>query len=339
VLKAMLLTKLKLATAVLLLAGVLGAGLGASGLARRAQAAEQADAAAKPHPPDKGQDKKPAPRRGEAVEDLLREAQARASIAEQRLALDVDDALRKARGRYAGRPAAALRLVRAALLRVLDDPDVGERAWNDLLARVVAGRRELTEAEKKPVWQLEFRFRDPRRLTTAGAGGARKTVWYCRYEVLNPTAEPHPFLPDLELEAAGKVYHDTVLPAAQAAVRRLEDPTGTLDLKNSVTIALDPIPPAKSAAGRKGASGVAFWEGVDPDAASFTVYVSGLTNAWSVEGESVRRKVLKLTFKRADGKMVFAGPAEWVYRAAAVEVQKRRLDELRRLLRRTGDGY
>jgi hypothetical protein len=147
VLKAMLLTKLKFATAVLLLVGVLGAGLGAAGLVRRTQAAEQAPAAAEALPPAKGGDKKPAPRRGDAAEDLLRDARARAAIAEQRLAFDVEQALGKARDRYAGHPAAALRVIRAALARVLDDPDVGERARNDLLAKLVAGRRELTEAE------------------------------------------------------------------------------------------------------------------------------------------------------------------------------------------------
>jgi hypothetical protein len=139
-------------------------------------------------------------------------------------------------------------------------------------------------------------------------------VWYCRYEVRNPTGESHTFLPDLELVTAGKVYHDTVLPGAEGAARRLEDPAGVLDLKNSVTVALEPIPPAKRAA-RKGVAGVAFWEGVDPDARGFTIFVSGLSNAWSAAGDAVRRKVLKLTFKRAGGGMTQVGPAEWVYRS------------------------
>ena len=51
------------------------------------------------------------------------------------------------------------RLLRDTLLQVWDDPDVSERARDDLLNRLVAGRQRLTGGEADPVWSLDFRFK------------------------------------------------------------------------------------------------------------------------------------------------------------------------------------
>jgi hypothetical protein len=64
----------------------------------------------------------------------------------------------------------------------------------------------------------------------------------------------------------------------------------------------------------KGVIGVAVWDDVDANARNCTIFVKGLSNAWSLAGDAVRRKVLKVSFKRVDNEMIPTGPAEWVYR-------------------------
>jgi hypothetical protein len=59
---------------------------------------------------------------------------------------------------------------------------------------------------------------------------------------------------------------------------------------------------------------LALWEGIDPDAKSMTLFVSGLSNDWSSDGDTVRRKTLKLSFKRVDNEIRLTGREEWVYR-------------------------
>jgi hypothetical protein len=201
----------------------------------------------------------------------------------------------------------------------------------ELLDRLIAGWRKLAEAEKKAenrLWMLQFRFGNLRLMTieVPGTGGKTVTVWYWRYDVVNPTDRSHQFVPGFEIVTPEKVYHDGVWAGLTEAVRRIEDPSRVLDLKNSVTIAAEPIPPAQGLVSPKGVAGVAVWGYGEPEAAkarSCTIFVSGLTNAWSVtnspEGDTLRRKVLKVSFKRVGQEMVLAGPPEWVYRSYPVE--------------------
>jgi hypothetical protein len=77
----------------------------------------------------------------------------------------------------------------------------------------------------------------------------------------------------------------------------------------------------------KGIVGVAFWADLPENARSFTIFASGLTNAWSAKGDTINRKVLKIDFKRQDEEMteraaIQAGPPQWVHRARASKVSR-----------------
>ena len=92
----------------------------------------------------------------------------------------------------------------------------------------------------------------------------------------------------------------------QEAIRQIEDPSGYLNIKNSVTIAAEPIPPSRENANPKAVTGVAIWDDVDPDSNNYSIYVAGLSNGWSQTDNPiaadkepiVRRKTLELNFKR-----------------------------------------
>jgi hypothetical protein len=183
------------------------------------------------------------------------------------------------------------------------------------------------------IWVLDFKFFDPRLITVDIPGRGRKLCWYLKYQVINNTKEPRTFYPDFELVTLDKpgVFHDQVLPKVQEAIRQIEDPTGYLDIKNSVTIAAKPIPPSKPNAVPSSVTGVAIWDDVNPDANRFSIFVSGLSNGWSLaeippdNKQVIRRKTLQLNFKRLgdryyqhSGQIHFVAPVEWVYRATNV---------------------
>ncbi len=305
VMKAMFVTKLKVATAVLLVAL---AAVGSGGFLCRMQAAQQGHSG--------GQFATPVPGAGQVAR------------AEKNPKEDKDQESLKAA------VVKALADVQAARDELIS-AEIRLKSLTERYQRL----KEAYEKEKaKPLWTLDFLFRELRLVPVEGRpqGQARKAVWYCWYEVSNPTDEAHTFIPDFELVTADRVYHDTVFPGVQEAVRRIEDPEQTLDMKNSVTIAKKPIPPSKQAAGQnKYVVGVAFWEGVDPDARSMTVFVGGLSNDWTSDGDTVRRKTLKLSFKRVGNEMRFAGPAEWVYRSTKLHEEQRDNDQQGEIERRS----
>jgi hypothetical protein len=184
--------------------------------------------------------------------------------------------------------------------------------------------------DKEGIWVLDFKFKSPRLITVDIPGRGRRVCWYLLYSVINNTKEPRTFIPDFELVTLDKphVYHDQVLPKVQEAIQRIEDPTGHLDFKNSVTIASEPIPPSKPNALPRAVNGVAIWDDVSPEATRYSIYVSGLSNGWSVDDKDVvRRKTLQLNFRRLgdqyyqDAREIrFVSPAEWVYRASTLKV-------------------
>jgi hypothetical protein len=185
------------------------------------------------------------------------------------------------------------------------------------------------------VWVLDFRFKDPRLIKVDVPGRGQKVCWYLWYQVINKTKEPHTFIPDFELVTHDKhtVHHDQVLPKVQDAIIQIEDPTGYLNIKNSVTIAAEPIPPSRENATPKAVTGVAIWDDVDPDSNNYSIYVAGLSNGWSQTDNPIaadkdpiiRRKTLELNFKRlGDRYNMFSEeiqldktrPYEWIYRAS-----------------------
>jgi hypothetical protein len=182
------------------------------------------------------------------------------------------------------------------------------------------------------IWVLDFRFKDPRLITVDVPGRGRKVCWYLWYQVVNKTREPRNLVPDFELVTHDKntVHHDQILPKVQEAIAKVEDPTGYLKIKNSVTIAGEPIPVSRPEAAERPVTGVAIWDDVDPDSNYYSIFVSGLSNGWSetdpvVAGGPpvVRRKTLQLNFKRLGDRYYqesreihFVAPAQWIYRAS-----------------------
>lgn len=233
--------------------------------------------------------------------------------------------------------------------------------WTLLLAGLAAGmagaqrpnerdvRKEINVEDKSEdvtapdsrIWVLKFRFKEPRLITVDIPGRGRRICWYLWYQVINDTGEPRYFIPDFELVTLDKpgTYRDQVLPKVQEAIRQIEDPTGYLDIKNSVTIASQPIPVSKPDAAPKAVTGVAIWDDVNPDANRMSIFVSGLSNGWSVaeippdNKQVIRRKTLQLNFKRQGDRYYqrsddirFIPPEEWIYRSSGVTLEPKKPD-------------
>lgn len=197
----------------------------------------------------------------------------------------------------------------------------------------VEDKTENIHDPESKIWVLDFRFRAPRVITVDIPGRGRKICWYMWYQVFNRTKEPHVFNPRFELVTLDKpgVYVDEVLPSVQEAVRRIEDPLGHQQIKNSVTVGKEPLPPSKPDATPRTVTGVAIWSDVNPDATRFSVFVTGLSNGWSLaeippdNKQVVRRKTLQLNFRKLgdrffqhSGEIRFEPPEEWLYRASTL---------------------
>lgn len=215
----------------------------------------------------------------------------------------------------------------------------------------------LDAARGGTLWVLDFKFVDPRLIKVNIPGRGERLVWYLRYQVINRTNEPRTFVPEFELVThdTRMTYRDQILPSAQEAISRIEDPTGFYKFKNSVTIAAEPIPYSLEKAAPKAVSGLAIW--TDPneifptddeetrkrkekmpklnDSNFYSIFVSGLSNGWSLTDPVppstkpiVRRKTLQLTFRRLGDKFLnkseaiqFQPPAQWTYRATQLDLR------------------
>jgi hypothetical protein len=221
-------------------------------------------------------------------------------------------------------------------------------------------RDDIYDKDGKPkadskLWVLDVKVKPLRSIVVDVPGRGKQVCWYLWYQVTNHTAGPHTFVPDFELvtQDTRQVYKDEILPKVQDAIIAQEDPTGTQDIKNSVSITREPIPPLKPNALPKPVTGVAIFtdknEPLPGDSAEvkaqkaklprlsdsnfFNIYVAGLSNGWA-EAEAVggkgeiivRRKTLNLKFRRiGDGALGreedirYIGH-EWLYRASALSV-------------------
>jgi hypothetical protein len=198
----------------------------------------------------------------------------------------------------------------------------------------VQDKDDIRKPDSK-IWVLEFKFYDPRLITVDIPGRGRKLCWYMKYQVINNTPDPHYFIPDIELVTLDKsaVYKDQVLPKVEDAIRQVEDPTGYLEIKDSVTISSKPIPVSKPGLARP-VTGVAIWDDLNPDSNRYSIFVGGLSNGWSLaedpsdpKKQIVRRKTLQLNFRRVGDRynqtsdeIKFVPPAEWIYRATNVKI-------------------
>jgi hypothetical protein len=216
--------------------------------------------------------------------------------------------------------------------------------------------QDADAARNSKLWVLDFKFKDPRLIKVNIPGKGQRVCWYLRYQVINYTGSPRTFVPDFELVThdTNMIYPDQILPAAQEAIAKVEDPTGYYKIKNSVTIAAEPIPVSLSRDTPKPVTGVAIW--IDPnepaptddeatkkrkaalpklaDSNRYSIFVAGLSNGWAVTDpippdtkEVVRRKTLQLSFKRLGDKYYmksdeirFQGPAQWIYRGTRLNV-------------------
>jgi hypothetical protein len=115
-----------------------------------------------------------------------------------------------------------------------------------------------------------------------------------------------------------------------------------------VTIGAEPIPISKkSNAAPKKVTGVAIWDDVDPETSNFSVFVTGLSNGYSVTDPVapetdpvVRRKTLQLKFKRVGDPYAqnaldikFQPPAEWKYIGS-----KMKLDDIKSAAGKPGEN-
>ena len=215
----------------------------------------------------------------------------------------------------------------APLAMVCAQDEAGPAPFNE---RTVAP--ELNVFDKDGIYTMHFRFKNPRVITADVPGRGKKIVWYMWYQVINRTGEPRMFIPQFELVVLdGKngrsVHMDEVEPSVQKVIERIEDPTGRLKIKNSVTIGHEPIPPSQPDSAPRAVTGVAIWTGVydaAPDMNSFSIFVSGLSDGITEDDNGViRRKTLQLNFRRigdADrfdaGAVRFLDNPQWIYRAS-----------------------
>lgn len=179
-----------------------------------------------------------------------------------------------------------------------------------------------------PVWVLHLKFKDPRFIKVKVPGKGERLCMYVWYQVYNFTGEPRLFIPSFELKSdnSDTVYHDQILPAVEQAIIRQEDPSGLDNIRNSVTISQEQIPLSKPDRLRP-VTGVAIWDEI-PQASRYTLYVTGLSNGWSIvtldqagKENVVRRKTLQVDFRRVGNtdRIEMASTPRWIYRGGLVK--------------------
>ena len=126
--------------------------------------------------------------------------------------------------------------------------------YNEIEARRLANVQDSNQVV------LDFSFKAPRLLTVNIPGRGKRIAWEhagTRLSIAPRSREA--LVPDFELVTLDNrtIHHDQVLPKAEEAIRRIEDPTRFLDIKNSVTIQSRPIPITKPDSGKRAVTGVA----------------------------------------------------------------------------------
>lgn len=182
-------------------------------------------------------------------------------------------------------------------------------------------KSDISALDKADVYALDFRFKDPRLIKVNYPGRGTRIFWYMWYQVINRTGKPQKFFPTFELVTLDHpgAYKDEILPAVVDAVKRIEDPTGYQDIKDTVTISgLVPASKPADQAFPKAITGVAVWDASPAnlkkrdsdnkdlmDCTRFSIFVGGLSNG-SVTVDPIapgqppiiRHKTLQLNFRR-----------------------------------------
>lgn len=180
--------------------------------------------------------------------------------------------------------------------------------------------------DREGIWVLDFAFKPMRLRTIEIPGKGRRVVHYLYYQVINNTKQPRMFVPQFTLVTnTGKRYEDTVLPQAVEIIKTREDET--TPLHGAVDI-VGVIPPNAEKEGIDDAVyGVAVWEGVDPAADRFSVYVRGLSDGYQIvtppgsQEEQTLHKTLRIDFIRLGDEFnlnereirLADPPYEWIY--------------------------
>jgi hypothetical protein len=180
--------------------------------------------------------------------------------------------------------------------------------------------------EKQGIWVLDFHFRPVRIVEIEIPGKGRKKLHYMYYRVINRTGKPRMFVPQFTLVTdTRKSYVDKPIKAAVQKVQIREDPT--IPLLGAVTI-FGMIPPSTKEGIDDAVYGVAIWEGVDPAADAFSVFVQGLSDGHNhitppSGGNTVtQHKTLRIDFiRRGDAHDIrekeielMEPPYDWTYR-------------------------
>ena len=171
---------------------------------------------------------------------------------------------------------------------------------------------------RRDVWVLDFKFKPVRMIWVdipqPSGRMQRKLIWYMVYSVTNTGKTLHPvedvdlsydtfdkrqlyevktedgpvhFAPEFLLEGHQrmaddtgfvKVYADRVIPVAMGPIRLREDPNRRF---------LNSVEMCREIAVGETLWGVATWEDIDPRIVRFSIYVSGLTNAYKWKDEKV----------------------------------------------------
>jgi hypothetical protein len=179
--------------------------------------------------------------------------------------------------------------------------------------------------DRESIWVLEFSFLPVRMYTIEIAGKGRRKIYYMYYKVVNRTGKPRMFVPQFTLVTdTGKRYEDAVLPEAVKVIQNREDPS--IPLLGAVSV-VGEIPPSTKEGIDDAVFGVAVWEGVDPSADAFSVFVKGLSDGHQLvsppQGGTpvVKYKTMRIDFiRRGDAHNVHEKqvelldpPYEWIY--------------------------
>jgi hypothetical protein len=193
-----------------------------------------------------------------------------------------------------------------------------------------AATARVNVQDKEDIWSLDLTFKGPRVIDADIPGVGKKKVWYLWYQIVNKTDRPRVYIPEFEVVTIDRnrnVSHlDRVMPAVQDQIARVEDPTGFLKIQNSVTISLRPVPPSKPNIPLPVTGVAIFPEIVDksPDTTMFSIFVTGLSNGWTVEAGKLRRKTLQLNYRRIadanhqDSEAIKYIDQQWIYRDSSV---------------------
>ena len=200
--------------------------------------------------------------------------------------------------------------------------------------------------DRAGVWTFNFDYTPVRIATVDTPLDGKKRVWYMIYRVSNPTDTPQTFYPEFDLvtkdpNGPAVKYLDEPRPTVLDQIRKIEDPTDSLDIKSSISISREKIPVTKMDSYPRYVYGVAIWPDVSektPDLNRFSVYVTGLSNGLArakneaTNQEMISRKALQIDFVRPTDNVRSTGvdikendngglgAVTWVYRPSSIRI-------------------